>query len=313
MQGKWIEIKVITSSSAIEPVSGIFYSLDVKGVAIEDPNDILTRQQGTLSWDFVDTNIFEFGDRAAVVKGYFSQDDDIEGIVKYIELKIKELNEMGIDTGQSKIITTVVFEDDWATSWKKYYKTIKLGKNIVIKPTWEDYTPQKEETIIELDPGMAFGTGTHETTMMCVELLEKYIKNSDTVFDIGTGSGILAITASKLGAKKVVGVDIDEVAVDAAKSNVKYNRIENVDIKHGNLVDVVDGKADIIVANIIADVVIYLIKVVKPFLKDDGIFITSGIIRDRKGDVISVFFNEKFNIQDIKEMGEWVAITAKPM
>lgn len=311
MQGKWIEVKVVTTSEAIEPVSGIFYGLDVKGVAIEDPDDIRTRKQNAYSWDFADTNIFEYGDKAAVVKGYFSQEDDIEGIVNYINNKLEELKQIGIEVGQGNVITAAVFEEDWSTSWKKYYKTTKLGKRIVIKPRWETYTPENDEIIIELDPGMAFGTGTHETTMMCIEFLEEYVKPQNRVFDIGTGSGILAITASKLGASEVIGVDIDDVAVDAARENVEFNNINNVEIKCGNLVDVVEGKADIIVANIIADIIISLAKQIKDYLNNDGIFICSGIINDRKKDVIEALERENFIIHEVKEMGEWVAVTSK--
>ncbi|QCX32414.1 50S ribosomal protein L11 methyltransferase [Caloramator sp. E03] len=311
MNGKWIEIKIITSSEAVEPVSGIFYGLDVKGVAIEDPNDIIKRDQGELSWDFADISILEYKGSAAVVKGYFNPNEDIDKIVEYIKNKINELNDLGIDIGQGKVITNVVYDEDWANSWKKYYKTTKIGKNIVIKPKWEDYEKKEDEIVIELDPGMAFGTGTHETTMMCIELLEKYVKKGDIVFDIGTGSGILSISASKLGAAKVIGVDIDEVAVHAAKENVEYNNIKNVEIRHGNLTDVVEGKADIIVANIIADIVLNLIETIKPFVKENGIFIVSGIIQDRKQDVLLKFKEEGFDICDIKEMGEWVAISAK--
>lgn len=310
MDGKWIEIKIITKSEAIEPVSGIFYGLDVKGVAIEDPNDIFERKQDSLSWDFADTNIFEYGDRAAVVKGYFSLEENLDNIVLYIEEKLSELREFGVDVGEGKIVSTSVFEQDWATAWKKYYKTTKLGNKIVIKPTWEKYEPKNNEIIIELDPGMAFGTGTHETTMMCIEALEKYIKPGDEVFDIGTGSGILSITASKLGAKKVIGVDLDEVAVDAARENVSFNGLTNIDIIHGNLVDVIKGQANIIVANIIADVIIYLADIVKPLIKENGLFITSGIINERKDDVITALQKNNFRIVEIKELGEWVAVIA---
>lgn len=312
MDGKWIEIKIVTTSSAVEPVSGIFYGLDVKGVAIEDPNDILERKQDSLSWDFADTNIFEYGDSAAVVKGYFSTEDNIDSTIAYIEEKLTELSAMGIDTGLSKVLTAPIYEKDWATEWKKYYKTTKLGNKIVIKPTWEEYTPSKDELIVELDPGMAFGTGTHETTMMCVEALEKYVNKNDDVLDIGTGSGILAITASKLGAKKVVGVDLDEVAVSAARENVKFNELTNIDIIHGNLVDVIKEQSDIVVANIIADIVIYLSQIIKPLIKEKGLFIVSGIINERKNDVMNELIKNDFKIVEIKEVGEWVAIVAQP-
>jgi ribosomal protein L11 methyltransferase len=312
LQGKWFEVKIITSSEAVEPVSGIFYGMDVKGVAIEDPNDIFSRQQDKLSWDFADVNIFEYGDKAAVVKGYFNESEEVSKVLEYIDQKLDELKDMGIDIGEGKVVTNAVYEEDWSTSWKKYYKTLKLGNRIVIKPTWEEYSPNQDEIIVELDPGMAFGTGTHETTIMCIEFLEKYIKSEDVVFDIGTGSGILAIASSKLGAKEVIGVDLDEVAVDAAKENVETNKLDNVEIKYGDLVEVIQGKANIVVANIIADIVINLTTMIKPFIAEGGIFITSGIIKDRKDDVLAALEKGNYTMLEVKEMGEWVAIAAKP-
>lgn len=308
MGNNWIEIKVVTNSRAIEPVSGTFYSLDVRGVAIEDPNDLKLKEQDPLSWDFADTDIFEYGDSAAVVKGYFHENEDIDKIKQIISTKLIELKEMGIDIGEGRIITSNINEEDWSTSWKKYYKPLKLGNKIVIKPTWEDYSPGEGEIIVELDPGMAFGTGTHETTSMCIELLEKYIKSGDTVFDIGTGSGILSITSSKLGAGHVVGVDLDEVAVKSANENLLTNGLSNVKILHGDLTNVLTGSADIIVANIIAEVVMGLAETVKPFMKKNGLFIASGIIRERAEDVLNVMKNAGHKIVEVKEKGEWTAI-----
>jgi ribosomal protein L11 methyltransferase len=310
MQGRWIEVKIVTSSDAVEPVSGIFYGLDVKGVAIEDPRDILEREQGPLSWDFADINIFEYGKDAAVVKGYFSLEDNIEDVVKYIEEKLNELKEMNIDIGQGKVEAKTVHEEDWANNWKKYYKPTKIGKNIVIKPIWEEYAKEQDELIIEMDPGMAFGTGTHETTRMCIEALEKYVTKDTTVFDIGTGSGILAITAAKLGAKEVVGVDLDPVAVDSAKNNVEFNNLNNIRILEGNLMEVVEGTAEVVVANIIAEVIIFLCEDVKKFLKPDGFFIASGIIKDRKDDVVSKLESVGFRIIEVNTLGEWVCVVA---
>jgi ribosomal protein L11 methyltransferase len=310
MQGKWIEVKIVTTSDAIEPVSGIFYGLDVKGVAIEDPRDILEREQGPLSWDFADINIFEYGKDAAVIKGYFNEEDDMEEIQKYIEAKIEELKEMGIDVGEGKVVIREVFEEDWANNWKKYYKPTHIGERILIKPIWEDYEAKADEIVVEMDPGMAFGTGTHETTRMCIEALEKYVTKDSTVFDIGTGSGILGITAAKLGANRVVGVDLDPVAVDSAKGNVEFNNIDNIEILHGNLMDVVEGKANIVVANIIAEVIIFLSEDVKKFIEPGGYFITSGIIKDRKEDVINKLTSVGFKIEEANTLGEWVCIVA---
>lgn len=312
MQGKWIEVKIVTTSEALEPVSGIFYSLDVKGVAIEDPNDILLREQGPLTWDFADINLFEYGDKAAVVKGYFSVEDSMDEVEAYIKEKLQELKEMGIELGEGKVEVRPVYEEDWANNWKKYYKPTKIGNKIVIRPIWEEYKAKEGEVIIEMDPGMAFGTGTHETTRMCIEALEKYVTGEKTVFDIGTGSGILAITAAKLGAGEVIGVDLDPVAVDSAKQNVKLNEVHsNIKILEGNLTDVVDGKADIVVANIIADVIIFLAEGVKDFIKNDGYFIASGIIRERSQDVVNKLSECGFKVEEVNTLGEWVCIVAK--
>ncbi|WP_097033834.1 50S ribosomal protein L11 methyltransferase [Clostridium tertium] len=311
MQGTWIEVRVITKSEALEPVSGIFYGLDCKGVAIEDPNDILEREQGPLTWDFADINVLEHKGKVAVVKAYFSEEDNIDEILKYINEKMNELKELGIDTGVAKVESEKMFEEDWANNWKKYYKPTKVGEKMVVKPIWEEYDAQGEELVVELDPGMAFGTGTHETTRMCIQSLEKYVKEDSTVFDVGCGSGILAIAAAKLGSKMAVGVDLDPVAVESAKENVGYNNLENIQILYGNLVEVIDGKADIVVANIIAEVICILTEDVKRVLKDNGYFITSGIIHDRVDMVTKKLEETGFEVIEINKDGEWNCIVAK--
>lgn len=310
MQGKWIEIKVITTSEALEPVSGIFYSMDCKGVAIEDPEDILNREQGPLTWDFADINILEYGGKAASIKAYFSEDDNPSTIVNYIEEKLKIIKESGINIGEGKVLYAIVKEEDWANNWKKYYKPTKIGKHIVVKPIWENYSNKDNELVIELDPGMAFGTGTHETTRMCVEALEKNVEANSVIYDIGTGSGILAIAAAKLGAKEVLGVDLDPVAVDSAVQNVQHNKLNNIKIIEGNLVEVVEGKADIVVANIIAEIICILIDDVKKVLKTGGLFISSGIIHERREMVIDKLENSGFQVLEVNKDGEWNCITA---
>ena len=311
MQGNWIEVQVITTSEALEPVSGIFYALDCQSVAIEDPEDITGREKGPLTWDFADLNVFEHNGECAVVKAYFEQTSNIEEIVKFVEDKLKDIKEWGIDIGEGTVIRTDVKEEDWANNWKKYYKPTHIGENIVVKPTWETYEKKDNEMLIELDPGMAFGTGTHETTRLCAMALEKYVKPDLTVFDIGTGSGILALIASKLNAKYTLGVDLDPLAVDAAKENVELNNVDNIEIVYGNLVEVVEGKADIVVANILAEIVCILTDDVKKVLKKDGIFISSGIIHERKQMVLDKLEAEGFEIIEANHEGEWNCIVAK--
>ena len=162
MDGTWIEVRVITKSEALEPVSGIFYSLDCKGVAIEDPEDILGREQGPLTWDFADINVLEHKGKVAVVKAYFAEEDNIEEILGYVNEKLVELKEMGIDLGEAKVEHEKMYEEDWANTWKQYYKPSKVGEKIVVKPIWEEYEEKEGELVVNLDPGMAFGTGTHE-------------------------------------------------------------------------------------------------------------------------------------------------------
>lgn len=311
MDGTWIEVRVITKSEALEPISGIFYSLDCKGVAIEDPEDILGREQGPLTWDFADINVLEHKGKVAVVKAYFAEEDNIEDVLQYVNERLTELKEMGLDLGEAKVEHEKMHEEDWANTWKQYYKPSKVGEKIVVKPIWEDYEAKDGELVVDLDPGMAFGTGTHETTRMCIQALERYVKEESTVFDVGCGSGILAIAAAKLGAKLAVGVDLDPVAVESSIENVGYNNLKNIEILHGNLVEVIDGKADIVVANILAEIICILTDDVKRVLKDGGVFITSGIIHDRVDMVCEKLEATGFEVIEKNRDGEWNCIVAK--
>ncbi|WP_304681086.1 50S ribosomal protein L11 methyltransferase [uncultured Clostridium sp.] len=311
MDGTWIEVRVITKSEALEPISGIFYSLDCKGVAIEDPEDILGREQGPLTWDFADINVLEHKGKVAVVKAYFAEEDNIQDVLAYVNERLEELKEMGLDLGEAKVEHEKMHEEDWANTWKQYYKPSKVGEKIVVKPIWEEYEAKENELVVDLDPGMAFGTGTHETTRMCIQALERYVKEESTVFDVGCGSGILAIAAAKLGAKLAVGVDLDPVAVESSIENVGYNNLSNIEILHGNLVEVIDGKADIVVANILAEIICILTDDVKRVLKDGGIFITSGIIHDRVNMVCEKLEATGFEVIEKNRDGEWNCIVAK--
>jgi ribosomal protein L11 methyltransferase len=311
LEGKWIEIRVITKSEALEPISGIFYSLDCKGVAIEDPEDILGREQGPLTWDFADINVLEHKGEVAVVKAYFSEKSNIKEVLDYIKEKVKEIRDLGIDIGKGLVESEEIFEEDWANTWKKYYKPAKIGEKIVVKPIWEEYEEKQGELVVELDPGMAFGTGDHETTKMCIKALEKYVEKDSIAVDVGCGSGILAIAAAKLGAKKAIGVDLDPVAVESAIENVGYNNLNNIEILHGNLIEVIDEKADIVVANILAEIVCILTEDVSRVLKKGGYFISSGIIHDRVEMVTKKLEECGFEVKAVNKDGEWNCIVAK--
>ncbi|SHI02006.1 ribosomal protein L11 methyltransferase [Clostridium collagenovorans DSM 3089] len=310
MDKEWMEVTVVTSSEAVEAVSGFFYNTGVKGVSILDSEDIEFKKKSKGEWDYFDESLCSLT-TGAVIKGYFKHDENFDGYLKYIEESVDSLEKFGFSKGDGIVSACKVNEEDWENNWKKYYKPTKVGQKVVVKPIWEEYEKKEDELVLELDPGMAFGTGTHETTRMCIKALEKYTKQDSTVFDIGTGSGILGIAAAKLGAKEVIGVDLDPVAVDSAKKNVSFNDINNIDIRYGNLMEVVQGKADVIVANIIADIIMLLAEDVKSFIKEGGRFISSGIILDRKEDVVNKLSACGFTIEEVNVEGEWVCVVAK--
>jgi len=309
---KYIELQIITTTEASDAVSEILYSEGASGVLIEDPNDFNALNKDEKGWDYVEDELIELMGKDARVKGYFLFGEFNDIVLESIADRVEKLEAFGLNKGKGTVSAREVSDEDWANAWKKYYKPAKVGERVVIKPTWEEYKAKADEVVIELDPGMAFGTGTHETTIMCVKLLEKYVKGGSTVFDVGCGSGILGITAARLGAEKVVCVDIDEVSCRVSRENAEMNKVaERVDVRCGNLLDVVPGKADVIIANIIADIIISFSEDAMSFLSRGGIFISSGIIRDRRDEVLRKLRAEGFNILEVMEMGEWCAIAAE--
>ncbi|MCC0781573.1 50S ribosomal protein L11 methyltransferase [Clostridioides sp. ES-S-0108-01] len=309
----WIEVTIKTTTEAVEPITNILYEQGAGGAVIEDPKDFLFQKKNELDWDYVEEEVFKKNEEDDVlIKTYVSEEKNVMEFVEIIKQKVLGLKDFGIDIGEGSVSLDQVNEADWANAWKAYYKPTKVGQRVVVKPTWEDYTMQEGDLIIELDPGMAFGTGTHETTSMCIRELEKYVNKDSKVFDIGCGSGILAIAAAKLGAKEVVAVDLDEVAVKVAKENVLENKVEkNVSVMHGNLTDVIKDKADVIVANIIADIIKILANDVQNFMKEDAIFISSGIILDKVEEVKDSLIENRFEIVEVQKLGEWSAIVSK--
>ncbi|MEG2412775.1 MAG: 50S ribosomal protein L11 methyltransferase [Clostridium sp.] len=310
MDRDWIEVTVITSSEATEAVTGFFYNCDVEGVSIEDVQDVEFKKKNPGYADFINESVLTIQE-GALVKGYFKETDNFKDTLEYIKNSVDSLAEFGFDKGEGIVTSNKVNEEDWENNWKQYYKPTKVGDRIVVKPIWEDYEKKSGELVVELDPGMAFGTGTHETTRMCVKALEKYVKSNSTVFDIGTGSGILSIAAAHLGAKHAVGVDLDPVAVESANKNVGFNNISNIEILHGDLMEVVKGKADIVVANILAEVIMFLCDGVREFIEKDGYFVASGILNTQRDMVVNKLESLDFHIEEVMEDGEWICIVAK--
>lgn len=304
---KWLEVQVKTTPEYEDIVTDILYSSGATGLAIEDPNDIINLKQNETDWDFIDQSLIDLSSDSILIKAYFSEDNGLDQKID----QLRENIENNTNGSYGEVHITHVDDEDWSENWKKYYKPTKIGSRIVIKPSWEHYEPKDKDIIIELDPGMAFGTGTHESTIMCTEALDSYLKGSPQVFDIGCGSGILSIVAAKLGASKVISTDLDELCVKITKENVNINNVEDiVEVKQGNLLDSISGKANIIVANIIAEIIVDLTKEVREFLHPEGIYITSGIITEKIPMVERTLIENGFKILEIKQMKSWACIIA---
>lgn len=307
---QWIEVNVAVTHEAVEAVADMLTSIGSKGVAIEDPqliNDL--RNSGT--WELCDIPEQE-NTEVVTVSAYYADDEKLEKRLAEIDEQLALIEER---IGKYRFGNTrfrKVSEQDWANEWKQYFHVTHVGKSFVIKPSWEEYAPKAGEHVIEIDPGMAFGTGTHHTTNMMMERLEKVITHDSTVFDVGTGSGILAIAAAMLGAKSVKAVDIDAVAVRVAKENVADNGLsEQIEVREGDLLHGTEGKADVIIANIIADIVIMLLQDIPQKLNDDGVLLASGIIEERMPDVEAAAQAQGLYVDAVDHRGGWVVMQMK--
>ena len=236
---------------------------------------------------------------------YISPEESPSEALEFLNERLKSQN---IDY---KIENSACKDSDWANNWKKYFKPTPVGNKLLIRPIWIDDYESEGRAVLNIEPGMAFGTGTHETTRLCLELLEKYVNKGDEVLDVGCGSGILSVASLLLGAKNAVGVDIDEISVKVAADNAKLNGVsEQFEAIQGSLTEKINGKFDLILANIVADVIIKLVDDVENYMKENSIFIMSGIIDMRVNDVKNAL-KDKFDIIDEKESKGWFAIAVK--
>ncbi|QTA88994.1 50S ribosomal protein L11 methyltransferase [Desulfonema magnum] len=311
---KWIEAKVIFDLSSdsrtegweheekFDLISNVFYDFGLQGVVVES-----TTPEPPADW----ADDAEETPEHDAVTGYFPKNEVSEKKCEILEQELIRLKQ------KNGIITRIVYreidEEDWAESWKAYFWPEKITKTIVVKPTWREYFPLENEIVLEIDPGMAFGTGTHPTTALCLRMIENYLKPGDSFLDIGTGSGILMVAAAKLGADKVCGSDSDEVAVEVARKNLILNRIntERFGLLTGNLADEVEDQFDLVTANILSQVIVVLLDSVKKTLKKNGIFICSGIIEKNKDTVVEKMKAVGFRILEIQTDQEWVSIAGK--
>ncbi len=310
---KWTEVKIKTEPKYEDIVSSILYDIGVAGLAIEDPRDIIEKAKDP-SWDYIEPDelLEKYDTDEIIIKAYFSDEENLELILDDIKNYIVTLPKAENGEPYGEIELDEVFEQDWANNWKQFYKVTRLGENIVIKPSWEDYEPEEKDIVIKLDPGMAFGTGTHETTSLCVEQIEKNADKDSTLLDVGCGSGILSIVAAKLGLKDIVGVDIDELAVKVSRENAEINGVSDlIDFRKGDLLNVVDEKYDFVVANILAEIIVILNKDIRKCLKDDGLFIASGIILDKIDKVKESLDESGLEVIDVITKGEWACILSR--
>ncbi|WP_010167946.1 50S ribosomal protein L11 methyltransferase [Candidatus Epulonipiscium viviparus] len=305
-----IEFKIETTTAAVEAISYFIADTLEGGVEICDPKDAINQDKTQTWYDFIDESLLDADMNTVFVKAYFNKGINIEEYKEKISAELEHIKEF-LDVGAAQIIVSEIPEEKWANEWKKYYKTFNITDKIVIKPSWLAYDVAGDEIVIEMDPGMAFGSGTHETTSMCVQLLEKYLKKSNRVLDVGTGSGILGIVAAKLGAS-VLGVDIDPMSVKVAIENVAINGVaDDMAVVQGDLLEVVAEKADIVISNIIADVIIVLAAQVRQVLKPGGVWIASGIIDTKKAAVLKAVEKHGWEVVEVTEKNEWVALAMR--
>ncbi|MBO8171424.1 MAG: 50S ribosomal protein L11 methyltransferase [Bacillaceae bacterium] len=311
---RWSEISIHTSQEAIEAVANILHEAGASGVVIEDPEVLYRDWEGKFG-EVYELSPGDFPEEGVIVKAYLPINSCLQETVEEIKDAVNNLFLYGIDRGTGQVTLTEVREEEWATAWKKYYKPVHISDRFTITPTWENYEtpPDREgEMVIELDPGMAFGTGTHPTTVLAIRALEKTVKPGDRVIDVGTGSGVLSVAAAKLGASRILALDLDDVAVSASRINFKLNRIDAIaESRQNNLLDGVDMEADIVVANILAEVILRFVDDVGRVLTPSGYFIASGIIKNKEAEVKDSARNAGLEILETFNMEDWVAFIAK--
>lgn len=316
---EWTEVNIYTTTQAIDLICSALMDIGIKGFVIQDSesfNEFLENKEG--KWDYIDEDLMGLSNCETSITVYIPQNE--QGAEMMLALKAMLSDKKATDTenfyGRLEAECSSICEEDWANNWKQYFKPLKIGEKIIIKPSWEECENEDGRIILEIDPASSFGTGQHHTTRLCLELLEKSLKKGDKVLDLGCGSGILSIGAMLLGAESAVAVDIEENAVHTAIENAEKNHIDkekylaycgNI-LSDDSLADKIDGKYDVITANIVADVLIAMKDFFTRYLKDDGTLIISGIIEERMHEVTDAIESVGFITKETNLKEGWAAV-----
>ena len=307
----WMEYTVLTTTEGSDLISQILMDAGSTGTMIEDKADIPEPGKPHGIWEIIDPSLLENMPEDVLVHAWFSP-EDFPALRTRLDERLSEMASEHTDFGSLTTDIRTVSEDSWAEVWKKYYKPFYAADHLVVKPTWEDFSPAPGDRVIELDPGMAFGSGTHETTGMCISLLEETIHGGESIIDVGTGSGILAIAAALLGAGRVLAIDIDPDAVRVAGENVVHNQVENiVEVREGDLLKNMQDTCEICVANIISDIIISFAAPLRNHIRPGGLFICSGIVRERTEEVREALLRADYEILKTEHRGEWTAFLCR--
>jgi len=316
----WIQLKITTTTEGIEPVCGALYDMGITGLEISDKEDFKEFLENNRKyWDYVDEELEKLKEAESCITVYLSADSEGLNQIEEIKGRMAEMKAADKDDflGSLDIRLENMKDEDWSENWKKYFKPLAIGEKVLVVPQWEENVPDSDRVKFIINPGMSFGTGSHQSTRMCIEEIEKNLHRGDTILDLGCGSGILSVIALLLGASDATAVDIDPMAVEVAYSNLKLNNLPE-EIYHGYAGDITsddelcdklaEKEYDIVLANIVADVIIALSEFVKRFMKDNGVFICSGIIIDRKDEVEKALKDAGLTVESVREMGEWAAM-----
>lgn len=318
----WIKATIYTTSEGIEPVSGRLYQLGITGLEIDDEQDFKDFLENNRQyWDYVDEDLIKEKEGETRVSVYVSDNPSGYEMLTAIKGTLAELRVLDEDKtfGRLEIETLTLNEEDWENNWKKYFHPMEIGEKILIKPEWEELTGDSDRIVFNINPGMTFGTGSHYTTQLCIENLEKYLHSGDRMLDLGCGSGILSIISLLLGASEATAVDIDPNAVDIAYENADRNHVdkEKYHVYSGNILtdtalqEKISGKYEVVASNIVADVIIGLAPMVRQYMKEGGIWITSGIIEDRVEDVRAAMAENGFEVIELRQRKDWVSIVCR--